>query len=65
MTYSERLVAIIEVFEAEMMTKMDAHQAKIEANSEELMSAMKSQSRKHGSLDGCQSRDDGSLPRKD
>jgi hypothetical protein len=43
---------------------MTAHQSKTEANREDGMATVESQSREDSSPDGCQSKDDGGLPRK-
>jgi hypothetical protein len=64
------LVAILKEFEAKMMAKLDSlaswmddHQAKTEANCEELMDIMKASQEKIKSPDGCQPRTDEGLPR--
>jgi hypothetical protein len=66
----KHLVAILETFEANMKAKLhslacriDAHQAKTEANREELMAVMKANQETVRSPDGCQPRIDEGLPR--
>jgi hypothetical protein len=51
-----------EVLQGTLVSRLDAHQAKIEANHEK---CNESQSRNNGRHVGCQSRDDGGLPRED
>jgi hypothetical protein len=68
----EHLVAILEALEAKIMARLDslasqidAHQAKTEANHEELMAIMKVSQETVRSPDGCQSKIDEGLPKCD
>jgi hypothetical protein len=54
-----------EVLRDTLVSRMDAHQAKTEANRKELIPAMKASHGKNGNPDGYQSTDNGGLPRKD
>jgi hypothetical protein len=54
-----------EVLRDILVSRMDAHQAKTDANHKEFIAAMKASHGKNGSPDGHQSTDNAGLPRKD
>jgi hypothetical protein len=68
----ELLVAILEAFESKLMAKLDslvswvnAHQAKTEANHEELMAILKANQGRLRRPDRCQTRTDEGLSKSD
>jgi hypothetical protein len=63
--YHEKMMAEMKVQIGALVSWMDAHHAKTEANHEGVDGCSGSQLRKDGSPDECQSRDNEGPPRKD